>query len=380
MDLCDLNYSISRTPSPYCMAGKIDVPYEILPQSMIKTVNKRDHNTCRFCGFEDTAPQKAVLLGENIFDLNDVFTACIFCHQVMNLDIAVFMKSAVLVWLPEISQIDLHHIARQLYCWRMSGGLKRHRALELNEKIKLRQQQAKEKAGTDQLADILKEIDSQPGCHGGKFPQETFQDLRVLPLDRRIESERGMQFNIFPALLNRWRSKPGAMNLPSASRHPGVRQGEEILYSERELSKARQPPACASEPPPVPEFADTVQQRPDAAMAADQLHQAAQLLKTIARHVKRTGLRQELLEISVRCLQAASLIRLNLEKPAGPVTDKKNSHLRPAVIVLREVAAICATIADQNAALKDQMKYNSRVFTAMAELLESDPSGSPPAE
>ena len=51
------------------------------------------------------------------------------------------------------------------------------------------------------------------------------------------------------------------------------------------------------------------------------------------------------------------------------------SHAEVAAKLLRDAAGFFQTVADQNPTLKDQMDQNATVFTQVAALVESDPTG-----
>ena len=78
-------------------------------KSDIESVLKRDDFSCRFCGFRSTQYQRVIPFADS------TVTACSFCEQVLALERAGIMGGGVLIWLPEISQIELNHIARAIY-------------------------------------------------------------------------------------------------------------------------------------------------------------------------------------------------------------------------------------------------------------------------
>jgi len=84
----------------------------------------RDDNTCQLCGFKSKKYQDVHFVDGNPSNLqiDNLVTACVYCHQCFDLEKVAEMRSGVLVWLPEISQPDLHHIARAIYVARISQG------------------------------------------------------------------------------------------------------------------------------------------------------------------------------------------------------------------------------------------------------------------
>ena len=84
-------------------------------KSEAEKILKRDDFTCRFCGFRAVQYQRIVPTS------NGFVTSCSFCEQVTALDRAGIMGGGVLIWLPEITQAELNHIARAIYVARADG-------------------------------------------------------------------------------------------------------------------------------------------------------------------------------------------------------------------------------------------------------------------
>jgi len=80
----------------------------------------RDDYTCRFCGFQAKQYQEVVNVDQNYSNnqLDNLVTACQFCSQCFFLDsVGLDGKSGgTLIYLPEISQPDLNHFCRTLFC------------------------------------------------------------------------------------------------------------------------------------------------------------------------------------------------------------------------------------------------------------------------
>ncbi len=80
----------------------------------------RDDFTCRYCGFQAKQYQEVVNVDQNYQNnsLNNLVTACHFCSQCFFLDsLGLDGKSGgTLIYLPEISQADLNHFSRTLFC------------------------------------------------------------------------------------------------------------------------------------------------------------------------------------------------------------------------------------------------------------------------
>ena len=56
------------------------------------------------------------------------------------------------------------------------------------------------------------------------------------------------------------------------------------------------------------------------------------------------------------------------------------THAEMAARLLRDAAAFFQNLAEQNPPLKEQMDNNARVFVQVADLVENDPTGTPPEE
>ena len=95
-----------------------------LPKDLKEKILKRDEDTCRFCGYHAKKYQNIHHLDHNIGnkDESNLATACVFCHQCFHVDQVAVMESGTLIWLPEIEQHELNHIARAIYVGRVSQG------------------------------------------------------------------------------------------------------------------------------------------------------------------------------------------------------------------------------------------------------------------
>ena len=172
---------------------------------------ERDKNTCRCCGFESKKYQDVHFVDHNLSNLDEknMATVCIFCHQCFNLDKVSSMRSGVLVWLPEIEQAELHHIARAIYVARISQGPTADAARRGLDLLMKRREEARERVGIDDpmiLATVLQDYIT-PNHYKNRGAK--LSGLRLFPLDRRIIQEADLQFNQFPQILAYWRSKDG---------------------------------------------------------------------------------------------------------------------------------------------------------------------------
>ena len=77
----------------------------------------RDNFTCVFCDFKSQKWQEIHHLNDDHtdFSLDNLATACPFCHQCFHLGLAGSTAGGLLIWLPEMTQIELNHLSRSLF-------------------------------------------------------------------------------------------------------------------------------------------------------------------------------------------------------------------------------------------------------------------------
>ncbi len=184
---------------------------QLLTPELKKAVLDRDDNTCQCCGFKSGKYQEVHFIDNNPknFNLSNLATACIFCHQCFNIDLATKMRSGVLIWLPEIEQHVLHDIARAIYVARISQGPMAEAARKALDVLMARREEARRRIETDDpyvLSTVLKDFVT-PRHYAERG--EKLEGIRLFPLDRRIIKEAELEFNQFPQILAYWRSKDG---------------------------------------------------------------------------------------------------------------------------------------------------------------------------
>lgn len=182
-----------------------------LPADIKQKVFERDDNTCRCCGFKSKKYQEVLHINgvEGDHDPQNLATVCIFCHQCFHLDRVSQMRSGVLVWLPEVSQKQLHHVARATYVARISQGPVSDAARRSLDILMERRAEVRHRLGTDDpyiLATVLKDYISDKAYVASR---KKLDGVRLFPLDRRIIKEADLEFNQFPQILAYWRSKDG---------------------------------------------------------------------------------------------------------------------------------------------------------------------------
>ena len=86
---------------------------------------QRDDYTCQCCGFRSEKYQEVLMRDGHSDNLSpeNLVTTCFFCHQCFHLERVNAMGSGILIWMPELRQSDLHHLARSIYVARISQGV-----------------------------------------------------------------------------------------------------------------------------------------------------------------------------------------------------------------------------------------------------------------
>ena len=117
MTIHPITISIAQSSRGAKIYEDAENPEASLSAELRQKVFQRDDNTCQCCGFKSQKYQDGIFADgrkENL-KFDNLLTACIYCHQCFDLEKVAQMRSGVLVWLPEISQPNLHHIARAIY-------------------------------------------------------------------------------------------------------------------------------------------------------------------------------------------------------------------------------------------------------------------------
>lgn len=172
---------------------------------------ERDAHTCRGCGFTAKKYHEIHSRTGPLEDANsdNIVTLCIFCRQCFDLDFVARAQSGALIWLPEIGQAALNHIARAIYVARITQGPVADAARSALEILLKRKEDAKRKLGTDDPAMLASILGDFLELTEYKARAKKLDGLRIMPLDRRIVREGDLEFNQFPQILAYWRSKDG---------------------------------------------------------------------------------------------------------------------------------------------------------------------------
>ena len=114
-------------------------------------VFKKDAYTCQFCGFQARHHQEVVNLDKNYQNnkLSNMATACCFCTQCFFLD-AIGKGDyggGILIYLPEIKQVELNALCHVLFCAIANGTDYRVDAQNIYRTLKMRSKIVEQKLG-----------------------------------------------------------------------------------------------------------------------------------------------------------------------------------------------------------------------------------------
>ncbi len=93
-------------------SGDADAEFSIVRKQALE----RDKHTCVGCGFKASKWQEVHHLNDDHSDnrLKNLVTACSYCHMCQHIGLAGRNEEAVLVWLPELSQVQVNHLVRSV--------------------------------------------------------------------------------------------------------------------------------------------------------------------------------------------------------------------------------------------------------------------------
>jgi intracellular multiplication protein IcmJ len=192
-------------------AGMLSAKGRIGDEAKTK-VFERDDYTCQCCGFRAEKHQQVLHINGDQRDWHEenVLTTCIFCHQCFDLFEVGKMDSGMLIWLPEMTQPQLHHLMRAVYLGRVAQGGMAEAAREIYNSLIQRGDETRKRLGSTDpkaLAIIMRDFLTHKQYSEA---QTRMEGIRLLPLDRRMVIEKdGSKYNEFPQILAHWRSKTG---------------------------------------------------------------------------------------------------------------------------------------------------------------------------
>lgn len=329
--------------------------------SLKEVVFAREHDFCRCCGFASKKYQEVLVYQGRVRDVDSMATVCVFCHQCFNLDQAAVMNSGTLIWLPEITQAELHHVARDVYRGRITKGVVAARARQAFDRLNARRDEARARLGTNDPGVLAGQIRGLTTEQQRAELTERLDGIRLFPLDRRIIREAELEFNMFPQILAYWRSRQGpfAGDVPYQwlDRFYDVFGGREEDFQVPVEPQARAKSSHAE-------------------LSARLLREAAGFFRKLASN---NPVNKEQMETNAGIFeQVAELVA---KDPAGrvnhykPGEEDKTAHAVMGAKLLRDAADFFHRLSKQNVLIEEQMSQNANVYKQMAALLERDPTG-----
>lgn len=208
MSLLPISLGVRRGPSAGGAASRGRVP----SKKQIETVLSRDSFTCRCCGFASKRFQRVLSLESHSSQPDDsgsFVTLCSFCELCFDLERAGLTGSGLLIWLPEIAQAEINHIARALYVAKASDDALSAAAGRTLEVLTQRRLEAKKRLGTDDplilATALLEAVDN--ATYAKRV--EKLEGIRLLPADRYLATQRAGEVDVFPQMLAYWTSPEG---------------------------------------------------------------------------------------------------------------------------------------------------------------------------
>lgn len=209
-----LSASLFHTQKRQGSDGMVAAPTRFDPNAdddTRKRIFDRDGHACQYCGFESEKFHLVHVKDGNPSNTADdnLVTSCIFCHQCFHLDQVADMKSGVLIWMPELTQAQVNHLARSIYVGRITQGPMMDISKKTLDMLMKRREEVIERLKTDDpeiLSRVLRDyLTKQQYDHR----LEKLDGVRLLPLSYRSIKEGDLSFNQFPQIVTYWRSKDG---------------------------------------------------------------------------------------------------------------------------------------------------------------------------
>lgn len=119
--------------------------HEVRPQ-----VLERDDKTCGYCGFRAEKYQEVHHLDDNHGNnkLSNLVTACCLCHQCFHLGLAGVRRSGIIIWAPELEQVEINNIVRAIFVAVTNGGEHVESARNLYDSLESRYAIVEKELGT----------------------------------------------------------------------------------------------------------------------------------------------------------------------------------------------------------------------------------------
>ncbi len=201
------------------LCNRYDIPVKADPSDGLHAaVNARDFGTCVSCGFASDRYMELAPICEFPVAAGDYVTVCRCCWQVGNLDYAAIQRSAELVWMPELTQLEINREMPELYAKR-SGAEKdlAETAKRLFDIFNERRQQASIKLGANELSHLWDLVGGEGKGIYTLLPEKLDDNFRLWPLDRIIVRVGLSEYDKYPQMADYWQSNKGIFPNDSSS-------------------------------------------------------------------------------------------------------------------------------------------------------------------
>jgi len=173
---------------------------------------RRDAFVCRCCGFESKKYQRVIasdLLSPD-GGADGFVTVCPLCELAAMLERAGQTGAGQIVWLPEMSQAEVSHLARALYIAKAGANADLAKAAARTlDVLAGRRAEAKKRLGTDDPLILAAAMAEQVNAPAYAARQKKMEGLRLLPLGRYFVPVRGRETDVFPQMIAYWTSPEG---------------------------------------------------------------------------------------------------------------------------------------------------------------------------
>lgn len=148
-----------------------------------KKIWQRDDYVCKFCGFKAEEHQEVVNIDGDYRNDNpaNLATACVFCTHTQ---LVGLKNNSKIIYLPDISQVDLNQLMRILFCSSYYGEQQAETAKTLIQALKQRNYAIENIFGKDSSDSVLfaqTYIDAVNPQQSSKQAADIFAQLRWLP-------------------------------------------------------------------------------------------------------------------------------------------------------------------------------------------------------
>ena len=171
-------------------------------------VIERDGFTCRFCGFQSRKYQRTTRFSADNQE-DQTVTVCTFCEQCVGLERVAVIGAGALIWLPEIEQPALNHMARAIFVAKAGEDPFATDAVRALDTLLARRTEAKKRIGTADPLELATVLYESLDDATYKNAAARLEGIRFLPFDKYIVRIKNRDTNLFPDMIRYWLSSQG---------------------------------------------------------------------------------------------------------------------------------------------------------------------------